>query len=338
MTALAKYQRLECTGLWRESPEAQRREVVVGFREATLVLSDPRSEAALTHWSLPAVVRLNAGALPAEFGPGPDAPETLEIEDFDMIAALEKVHSALTARQPKPGRLRGAILGGSLLAVMALGVFWLPGALIAHTASVLPAATRTAIGQAALEDVVRLTGAPCATPLGTRALAQLADRVFGPGPPRIVILPEGLQVTANLPGPVILIPRAAVDEADGPQVAAGLVLAETLRSEATDPMVPLLRHAGVTATFRLLTTGTLPDGAVSGYGEVLLQSPPAILSDTALLARFGSAEVPSSPYAYAMDPTGETTLGLIEADPFPTGPARPLLSDEHWVSLQAICS
>ena len=31
MTALRKYQRLECGGLWRESPQDQRREVLVRF-------------------------------------------------------------------------------------------------------------------------------------------------------------------------------------------------------------------------------------------------------------------------------------------------------------------
>jgi hypothetical protein len=70
MTALKKYQRLESPGLWRDTPEAQRREVVVAFREASLVLSDPRTELALSHWSLPAVERLNPGTLPALYGPG----------------------------------------------------------------------------------------------------------------------------------------------------------------------------------------------------------------------------------------------------------------------------
>ena len=78
MTALKKYQRLESPGLWRDTPEAQRREVVVAFREATLVLSDPRTELALSHWSLPAILRLNAGSLPALYAPGPDGDETLE--------------------------------------------------------------------------------------------------------------------------------------------------------------------------------------------------------------------------------------------------------------------
>ena len=61
MTALKKYQKLESPGLWRDAPEAQRREVVVAFGEASLVLSDPRTGSALSHWSLAAVHRLNPG-------------------------------------------------------------------------------------------------------------------------------------------------------------------------------------------------------------------------------------------------------------------------------------
>ena len=79
-TALAQYQRLESTGLWRETPEAQRRELIVRMGEATLILSDPRSGAVVTHWSLPAVERLNPGVTPALFSPGEDAAETIEIE------------------------------------------------------------------------------------------------------------------------------------------------------------------------------------------------------------------------------------------------------------------
>jgi len=61
-------------------------------------------------------------------------------------------------------------------------------------------------------------------------------------------------------------------------------------------------------------------------------------SVTALLARFRAAEVPSSPYAYALDPTGETVLALIEADPWPKGPPRAVLTDEDWLRLQDICT
>ncbi len=61
MTALTKYARLETTGLWRETPDGQRREVIVRMGDATLMLTDPKSETVLSHWSLPAVRRQNPG-------------------------------------------------------------------------------------------------------------------------------------------------------------------------------------------------------------------------------------------------------------------------------------
>ena len=47
----------------------------------------------------------------------------------------------------------------------------------------------------------------------------------------------------------------------------------------------------------------------------LLTAPPADLANDALLRTFGEARVAATPYAYAVDITGEATLDLIEADP-----------------------
>jgi hypothetical protein len=44
-------------------------------------------------------------------------------------------------------------------------------------------------------------------------------------------------------------------------------LVERLRARRNDPLVPLLHHAGLVATFRLLTSGTLPAGALTPSGN-----------------------------------------------------------------------
>lgn len=336
MTALKKYQRLESPGLWRDRQDAQRREVVVAFRNATLVLTDPRTDRPFTHWSLPAIIRLNAGALPALYAPAPDGDETLEIDDPDMIAALETVLGSVKRRTPRPGRLRGALIGGVTLGILTVGVIFLPDALLRHTASVLPFSMRETIGKAALADVVRLTGKPCSSPLGDRALDLLSDRLFGGGGPQLIVLREGLKGAAHLPGNIVLLSQASLD-APLPEAPAGFALAEELRAATTDPVLALLAHAGLSATVRLLTTGTLPQGATAGYGEVLLQSAPAPLADEALLAAFEKAAVSSTPYAYALDPSGESSLPLIEADPYRGGSPRALLNAEDWNSLKVIC-
>ena len=337
MTALTKYQRLESPGLWRDAPDAQRREVVVAFRDATLVLSDPRTELPLSHWSLPAVERLNPGEVPALYAPGFDTDETLEVEDSDMVAALETIRGVLKKGTPRPGRLRGTILGGLTLGILAIGAIFVPEALVKHTAAMLPPATRAQIGRAALADITRLTGAPCSTPLGDRALAILSDRLFAGAGTDFAILREGLPQAAILPGNIVLLGAPVLDAAQQPEAPAGFALAETLRAEGEDPMIPLLHHAGLSATVRLLTTGTLPEGALAGYGEVFLAAPRPRLPDEPLLARFQSAAVSSTAYGFALDPTGESTLGLIEADPFRGGSPRALLEIPDWDALKSIC-
>lgn len=339
MTALKKYQRLECSGLWREVPQDQRREVLVRFGEATLILSDPKSDTAISHWSLPAVERLNPGSTPALYGPGADATETLELTDPEMVAALDIVQSAVRSAIPRPGRLRGVILGGTTLLILGIAALWLPGALITHTAAVVPAAKRAELGQRALDDLTRLTGTPCDNQLGLRALAGVANRVFGPvNTPILYVMPDGVDHPLHLPGDVIILPRSLIDSATGPEAAAGAALVEDLRSKAEDPLIPLLSYAGLRATFQLLTTGNLPDTALAGYGEHLLAATPAAVPDDLALPAFKAAQIPASAYAYAMDPAGLTTAGLITGDPYKGLSPTPLVPDDDWISLQTLCT
>ncbi|MBA3911884.1 MAG: hypothetical protein C0524_18895 [Rhodobacter sp.] len=338
MTALKKYQRLECSGLWRETPQDQRREVEVRFGEATLILSDPKSGTALSHWSLPAIERQNRGEEPPVFAPGPDSGESLELTDPDMVAALDAVRAAVKAAVPRPGRLRGLLLGGLAVAVVVGGVLWLPAALVTHTASVVPAAQRAEIGQRALDDLARVTGAPCDNQLGLQALAGLSERVFGPvDTPILYVMPEGVATPLHLPGDVIVLPRRLLEQANGPEAAAGAVLVERLRARAKDPIIPLLEHAGLRATFQLLTTAELPDEALRGYGEAALRAAPVALDDASLIAAFEAAQVPATPYALAMDPDGLSLGGLAAGDPYKGLAPSPLIPDESWVALQGLC-
>ncbi|MBW0156747.1 hypothetical protein [Sedimentimonas flavescens] len=336
MTALPQYERLEAPGIWRESPEAQRQEVIVSFGDATLVIADDRSVKALAHWSLPALVRRNPGKLPAIYAPSDEPGEELEIDDETMVEAIERVHSILESRRPHPGRLRGWLTGGTLALAGLLAVFWLPGALIAQAARVAPQAKRVEIGHQVLAELTTLTGMPCSTGQGRRALNALRTRLAGPE--EIVVLPQALKGARRLPGKVVAIGRDTISGLDTPEVAAGHIIAAELASAGEDPLLTLLEWAGASAAFRLLTTGDLPDSALRGYGQVLLANPPAMPDTDSLLAAFAQAGVSSTPYAYSLDPSGESVLSVIEADPFKGAPApRPVLDDAQWIALREIC-
>ncbi|MEE4188365.1 MAG: hypothetical protein V2I76_07950 [Roseobacter sp.] len=335
MVALKKYARLEGSALWRASPDEQRREVIVSIGDATLTISDMRDRP-LTHWSLAAIRRANPGTRPAIFHPEGDTGETLELaaDEAQMIDALEKLRRAVDRARPKPGRLRWLGLLASFGAVALLAVFWLPGALVQHTVSVVPAVKRAEIGASLLSRIELMTGPACAEPAGQRALQNLRARL-GSGP--ISVLPGNLTTSLHLPGGHIIIDRALVEDFEEPDVAAGFILAERVLASTADPLQDLLQAAGMSASFQLITTGSMEGETLDQYARYLLTQPRQTPQDDALLAAFSTREVRSTPYAYALDVTGETVLNLIEADPMAGRASNPLLSDADWLRLQSIC-
>ena len=340
MTALTQYARLECPGIWRPEPGAQRRDVVVNFGDASLVISTQTGRA-LSHWSLAAVARVNPGELPALFTPSAEATELLEVADDTMVEAIETVRRAVLRARPRGGRLRVISLAASLALALGAAFFWVPDALVRHAMAVLPPASHAELGAQMLASAQRVTRAPCRAPRADRALASLAARLAPAAPEmigRIVVLPEGPAQPMALPGGTILAGRALVEDYETPEVLAGYVLAEAVRAAGDPPVADLLRSAGPAASARLLTTGHLPDAVLAQSVETQLTSPRDPPPHDALLAAFAEAGVASTPYAYARDVTGESVLPLIEADPARGRPEPPpLLNDGDWVALQAIC-
>lgn len=339
MTALTEFVRLESPGAWRAGPDQRLQEVVVSVGDATLILTDPKSDRPLAHWSLPAVARLNPGEMPALYSPTADAPdEQLEITEELMIDAIERVHRAIESRRAHPGRLRGGLTIAAALAMVLAGVFWLPGALVRYAGRIAPPAQAAQIGDAVQAEIARSTGAACHRVAGDTVLQHLSTRLLEPGA-RIVVLPAPLQGARRLPGDLYLIGTDLLAETSSPEAVAGHLLAASLASTASGALAEALDFAGPRAAVQVLTSGKLPTDALLGYGEAHLSKPLPRPADAPLLEAMAAKGVPSEPYARMLDPSGETVLGLIEADPFRMQtPPAPLLTDRQWLALQQICA
>ena len=228
MTALKQYARLESTGLWRATAEAQRREVGVVFGDATLVIADSVGRP-LTHWSMPAMHRVNPGVLPAIYSPDAAGDETLELSDDLIVDAIDKVLRSVARATPRPGRLRNAGIALTLAVILGIGVFWMPGALLRQTLAVIPAVKRSEIGATLLGHIQRLTNPTCRDPLGTQALARLNTRLFGADAGQIVVIPDGpdgvLNQVLDLPGGIVVLSQSLVEQSDEPAILAGAILA-----------------------------------------------------------------------------------------------------------------
>ena len=199
MTALSQFQRLESEGVWRESAASQRRNVVVSFGDASLIISDQR-EQALTHWSLAAIQRVNPGEAPAVFSPGTDSDEQIEIADETMTEAIQKVTTAIERSRPRKGRLRLVFIAVVLAAFASASVFWLPGALREHSLRVVPASARSELGSQMLAQLRLMAGTACSATPGRAALARLARGILGPGAGQVVVVPAGVALATHFPG------------------------------------------------------------------------------------------------------------------------------------------
>lgn len=324
-TALEQFQRLESTGLWRADAEAQRREVVVAFGAATLVISEG-SGRVLTHWSLPAVVRLNPGEEPALYAPDGDGSETLEIEDALMVEAIGRVQAAVAAAMPRPRRLRRAVIAVLVLVVVAAALA-LPQMARRQALALVPQATRQEIGATLLGLMSRETGAACRAPGGVAALERLARRLYGPGSRlSIAVLPGDMAGMLVLPGRILVVPRSALAGTDDPLAFAGGIVAARARS--VDPLEPVLEAAGLRATLTLMATGTLPARDLEGHAQTLLREGQPEADDDTLVRAFDSAGLSPAPWAAA---TGHVLEGGA-------GEGVPVMPDSDWIGLQAICA
>ena len=335
MTALEQYDRLESVGLWKETADAQRREVIVSFGNATLVLSD-HNENPLTHWSLAAVRRVQRSGGTVTFAPDGETEEELEISDDLMVKAIETIQSRLRRGLPKPGRVRWVIGGAITALVLLVSLFWFPVAIARYAAGIVPQAKAAQIGQQVLRHVAEFSGPTCTSPQGNDALRLLEDRLIGDRNGRIVVLDLGPRNSTLLPGGLILINRRLVEEYDDPDITAGYILRERAVAEANPPLLALFNAMGTTHVLTFLASGKIPDSALKNFAESRVTGPVEQASDDRLLAQFAQARLDIRPYATAQAQSGADSSALL-AGAIPDADQRPLMRDGAWVALQSIC-
>jgi hypothetical protein len=343
MTALDKYRKLEGIGLWSARVEDQRREVVVNFGDATLVISDSRSMQVLSHWSLPAVRRRNPRERPALYSPEGDGAEVLELDDDWLIDALDEVQAALSPPRRWRDMLGRKGYAGLALVVLAGVAMIFPPALERHTATVLPWTTRHDIGKR-LADDLQATGAQvCNTGQGRAALDALHRQVLGqPADVRVMQGTPAPRVT-GFPGGVYVIDARLLDDAQSAEALAGALLLAEARQRMGDPVRPVLDHMGTFQTLGLLTSGTVQTDALAGYAAKHVEHVALLPDASTLLSRFETLGLSARAFAdnpQALDPdAGPLLPALRSGDPMAgEAPSRALLSDGQWVSLQNICA
>ena len=339
MTALKGYDRLECTGLWRSGPAAQRREVFISFGKSTIVLTDMQNRA-LAHWSLAAVDVEKHTDDKATLRPGANSEESLEISDHTMLAALLKVQKVIDRSRPHPGRLRSILSVSSVVVVSLISVLWGPQAVISYASKVLPEVKRIQLGDALALRIGQLAGPYCSSPEGSRTAEQLVDRLNTPSRISLSVLPGQRSRPIALPGDKVVLFENMVTASDDPAVTAGHILSALATSQQNDLVRLYLEQAGPLISLSLIVSNDLSEAQIDQLAKIALSQPKIPVPRTALLNLFATAKISASPFARELSGAlSETAAQYLTAkDPFPSGSPYPVLADGAWLGLQAICA
>ena len=335
MTALKKYERLECIGLWRSNPAAQRREVILSFGKATLVLTDTQNRA-LSHWSLAAVEIQKGKSGQATLRPGFDAEESIEIDDRTMLDALLKVKKEISQSAPHPGKLR-LILAIALITILSiLSLFLGPQAITSYAGKILPNTKQLQLSEEIEQRIGQLAGPYCETPEGKSAAQKLIKRLKIQNLTKILILPGQRDKAIVIPNGKVILFENMINAADNPEVTAGYILSALSDYQNERPIQTHLSNAGVFISISLIMSNQLSEVQINILAKNALSHYPKSASNTTLLKSFNEAQVSISPFAKLKK--SNVSNNLIINDPYPTKSPSLILPDGAWLGLKSICS
>ena len=334
MTALKKYQRLECTGLWRSDLSAQRREVILSFGKATLVLTDSQNRV-LSHWSLIAVEVQKGKMGEATLRPGAEAEETIEINDKLMLEALLKVKKEFNQTGPHPGKLRLIIAILTLVAISSVTIFLGPPAVISYASKVLPNTKKLQLGQELGQRIGQLAGPYCENPEGTVAAQKLVKRLNSKNLKQILVLPGYHNKAIIIPGGIAILSENMIKTASNPEVTAGYILSALADYENEEPIQLHLSKVGFPISLSLIMSNELSETQIDKLAKNALALSPHPASNSTVLNSFRSALVSSAPFARIS--SDKNSDYLIKNDPYPENSPNIILPDGAWLGFQSIC-
>ena len=334
MTALERYQRLEATGLWQEGSDADPREVIVSFGDATLTLSD-LEERPLGHWALAGMRVLEEAPEGTIYATTPDAYETLTIRDDDMIAAIAAVSRAPGPhRRSAPARRsRRMWIALALMALIAATATFGPELLRGQAVRMTPPERAAEYGDRMLLDIMDRRGALCAASEGIRALEDLASRVLPGSDANIRVIGLGTAPFALLPGGAILLDRRVIEAATGPDVVAGWIALAWPAPGSDAGVEELMRVAGPLGQLRHVFSGDIGAPALARAAAAALDTDPAADRAPLAMARVEAAGMGSAAFAESLRAAGMAAPAGSAGDPL----APSVVGAAEWAAIRAVC-
>lgn len=269
MADIAGFQRLECEGLFDPGDGSGARSVAVQFGTSSLTILT-FDDLPLAHWPVASLHRAALGGGRVRLMPDPTAPETLEIDDAEMKAALARVTTAPPLRRRArrgwlpPVLIAVVLAGASLAAALTID----PYALLAER---LPPEAQRTLGEAAIRAYAG--EALCTEAAGTRALRQFANLLPRQDAQAPVLLVARVPSESVAMGGAVLLGSGTLAAAASPEALASIVLAALKKADDDATLLAALRSAGPAGLPPLLRGAMTAPALVDAAARYLIAAP-----------------------------------------------------------------
>ena len=274
MTALEQYTRLETLGQWRESPEAEPKEVIVSFGNATLLLSDV-NENPLGHWAMAATLRISLDGSRAVYTPDTEGYETLEIDDAQMVEAIAQVSQVANESTRKTPWFRWFFVAFILSAGVVLAKAT-PDLLRDQAVRMTSPESARKLGS----DMVAALELPiCREPRADAAKTQLQLRAF-PNDDVLLLVTTDITQINILPGNIILIGDALLRSLQSADDLAAVMHALIDQNTDNAAVFALFHDSSLRELLDYITSGTLPEARIDQAAQRAIITPIGPLAAT----------------------------------------------------------
>ena len=234
------------------------------------------------------------------------------------------------AQQPSSWGVRLFFLTGLVALIASIVVF--EDRIAGSMAGFIPAAQKLEIGERIFNQITAQSGSRCRTFSGDRALQALSARLLGSGW-SVRVIGGNSEISTHLPGRILVVSNALLKKQERLLVFGGYLVEERMRAQMAEPMVALLRSAGLRSSTMFVLRNNMDESILREFAGAQLSAEKTAVDPRMLASAFSAAGVPFSPIVNA---TGSTTTGLA-LNPEPSREDEQLISDRDWQNLRSIC-
>ncbi len=327
MTALSRYEKLECTAQYFASRDSAAEDVIAALGTTTLVLS--RSDGIpLAHWDLGSLVELDSTESGVWIAPDDTAAEFLFVTEPTMIEAISTLQTA--SKGPAKSRGFGKVNGVLLMAcagatLAAVGFFTLRD----RASDFLPAPVLAKMQDSWIQSNDALL---CTTPESQTTVHALEKKLNA----RIVVLETAKTPVTGLPAGGLAISNDLVKRADSAVAMAGYL---TLVQDREAKLKSVNTAINQLPPWDLAQLFITPNAGAAQAEKVTM---PALGTASTLhpsaLNLLQKRNLTVQPVAELLQSLGQINLAQFLLDASPENEASAdLVSDGAWLAFQNVC-